>query len=103
MWAWNILDIYKQCQEIIDGYNTKAQSKPESKTETDDDLIVDDLLEVHFKVKTKSDKTKMLSWFNFKNSRNRFITLDSSEKDDNGTKLSFSMVCDGYDTCFTDV
>ena len=52
MWAWNILDIYKQCQEIIDGYNTKAQLKSESKTETNDDFIVNELLEVHFKTKT---------------------------------------------------
>lgn len=27
MWAWNILDIYKQCQDILDGYNTKAQQR----------------------------------------------------------------------------
>ena len=24
MWAWDILDIYKQCKKIVDGYNTKG-------------------------------------------------------------------------------
>lgn len=103
MWAWNILDIYKQCQEIIDGYNTKAQPKSESKTETNDDFIVNELLEVHFKTKTKSGKNKMFSWFNFKNPEDTLVELFGDDKENSKKKLSFSMKCDGYDTCITDV
>ena len=25
MWAWDILDIYKQCKKIVDDYNTKRE------------------------------------------------------------------------------
>ena len=103
MWAWNILDIYKQCQEIIDGYNTKAQPNPESNAESDDDFIVDELLEIHFKVKTKSNKNKMFSWFNFKNPEDTLVELFGDDKENPKKKLSFSMKCDGYDTCITDV
>ena len=104
MWAWDILDIYKQCQEIIDDYNTKAQpSNPENNiVETTDDFI-DELLEVHFKVKTKSCKNKMLSWFNFKNPEDTFVELFGNDKENPKRKLSFSIKCDGYDTCVTDV
>ena len=103
MWAWNILDIYKQCQEIVDGYNTKAQPEHESNIESSDDSIVDELLEVHFKVKTKSGKNKMFSWFNFKNPEDTLVELFGDDKENPKRKLSFSMKCDGYDTCITDV
>ena len=103
MWAWDILDIYKQCQDIIDGCNTKAQPNPESNAESDDDFIVDELLEIHFKVKTKSNKNKMLSWFNFKNPEDTLVELFGDDKENPKKKLSFSMKCDGYDTCITDV
>ena len=29
MWAWDILDIYKQCQSIIDAFNTKGSGTNE--------------------------------------------------------------------------
>lgn len=104
MWAWNILDIYKQCQGIIDGYNTKAQpSNPESNIADIGDDFIDELLEVHFKVKTKAGKNKMLSWFNFKNPEDTFVELFGDDKESPKRKLSFSMKCDGYDTCITDV
>ncbi len=104
MWAWNILDIYKQCQEIIDGYNTKAQtSNPENDFADISDDFIDELLEVHFKVKTKSGKNKMLSWFNFKNPEDTFVELFGDDKENPKKKLSFSMKCDGYNTCITDV
>ena len=104
MWAWNILDIYKQCQEIIDGYNTKAQpSNPENNIAEISDDFIEELLEIHFKVKTKSGKNKMLSWFNFKNTEDTFVELFGDDKENPKRKLSFSMKCDGYDTCITDV
>ena len=103
MWAWNILDIYKQCQEIIDSYDTKAQPKSENKTETDDDLRIDEFLEVHFKIKTKSGKDKMLSWFNFKNSRDAVVSFDKEHEEYFGREISFSMKCDGWDMCINDV
>lgn len=102
MWAWNILDIYKQCQEIIDGYNTKAQPNPENNVESGDDYIVDELLEVHFKVKTKSGKNKMFSWFDFKNPTNGIVDMENDEESLR-KKLSFSMKCDSWSTCVTDV
>ena len=104
MWAWNILDIYKQCQEIIDGYNTKAQpSNPENNIAEISDDFIEELLEIHFKVKTKAGKNKMLSWFNFKNPEDTFVELFGDDKENPKRKLSFSMKCDGYDTCITDV
>jgi hypothetical protein len=101
MWAWNILDIYKQCEDILVGYDTKQQPNPENNAENSDDLIVDELLEVHFKVKTKSNKNKMLSWFNFKNPEDAFVELIGGDKENPKRKLSFSMKCDGYDTYIT--
>lgn len=104
MWAWNILDIYKQCQEIIDGYNTKAQpSNPENNIAEISDDFIEELLEIHFKVKTKAGKNKMLSWFNFKNPEDTFVELFGYDKENPKRKLSFSMKCDGYDICITDV
>lgn len=104
MWAWNILDIYKQCQEIIDGYNTKAQpSNPENNIAEISDDFIEELLEIHFKVKTKAGKNKMLSWFNFKNPEDTFVELFGDDKENPKRKLSFSMKCDGYDACITDV
>lgn len=104
MWAWNILDIYKQCQEIIDGYNTKAQpSNPENNIAEISDDFIEELLEIHFKVKTKAGKNKMLSWFNFKNPEDTFVELFGDDKENPKRKLSFSMKCDGYNTCITDV
>jgi hypothetical protein len=104
MWAWNILDIYKQCQEIIDGYNTKAQpSNPENNIAEISDDFIEELLEIHFMVKTKSGKNKILSWFNFKNPEDTFVELFGDDKENPKRKLSFSMKCDGYDSCITDV
>lgn len=103
MWAWNILDIYKQCQDILDGYNTKAQPKPESKTENGDDLIIDELLEVHLKTKTKSGKHKMLSWLNLKNPRDAVLKFDEDHEKYFRREMSFSMKCDDWDTCITDM
>lgn len=103
MWAWNILDIYKQCQEIIDGYNTKAHpTNPENNIAEISDDFIEELLEIHFKVKTKAGKNKMLSWFNFKNPEDTFVELFGDDKENPKRKLSFSMKCDGYDTCITD-
>ena len=102
MWAWNILDVYKQCKGIVDSNKTQ-ESASENKDESDDDLCVDELLEVHFKVKTKSGKNKMLSWLNFKEPRDMVVSFDKDHEKYFGREISFSMKCDGWDTCVTDV
>ena len=102
MWAWEILDIYKQCKEIIDSGKTE-ESVSENKAEADNDLRVDELLEVHFKVKTKSGKNKMLSWLNFKNPRDMVVSFDEDHEKYFERGISFSMKCDGWDTCVNDV
>ena len=40
MWAWEILDIYKQCKGVVDGNKTQ-ESASENATESDDNLVVD--------------------------------------------------------------
>lgn len=102
MWAWEILDIYKQCKGVVDG-NKAQESASENVTEIDDDLSVDELLEVHFKVKTKSGENKMLSWLNFKEPRDMVVSFDKDHEKYFGREISFSMKCDGWDTCVTDV
>lgn len=102
MWSWEILDIYKQCKDGVDGNKTQ-ESASKNEAESDDDLTIDDLLEVHFKVKTKSGKDKMVSWFNFKNPRDAVIDFNKNHETYFGREISFSMKCDGWDTCVTDV
>lgn len=101
MWAWEILDIYKQCKEGINGSDSEP-TETESKKEADDD-ITEELLEVHLKTKTKSGKHKMLSWFNFKNPRDAVLKFDEDHEKYFGREMSFSIKCDGWDTCITDV
>ena len=99
MWAWDILDVYKQCKELVDGCNTKARPRPEA-IEPEDDFTVEKLLELHFKVETKSGGQKMMSYFNFKDPVDTFIEQERDENS-NTTKLSFTTKCSGYNVCIT--
>ena len=99
MWAWDILDVYKQCKELVDVCNTKAKPRPEA-IEPEDDFTVEKLLELHFKVETKSGGQKMMSYFNFKDPVDTFIEQERDQNNDT-TKLSFTTKCRGYDVCIT--
>ncbi len=70
----------------------KKVSEPESQ----DDYTVEELLEVNFKVITRSGKERIISYKDIKNAKNTMIEMSRGLNEGSPCKMSFRTQCDSF-------